>query len=187
MRTGDIFRIGLRIVGTIVLMSPAFSLAGASSDLNTSASKLNINSFKDFVAQLSSDGFGGIKLAQLSKALNDDETVSINQKDPDTGSQLSIDVNPAKKQAIITYYVEGDAYEKLGVDYASGALQLSGAALKIKQTQPLDSTDGAINSEESKDDQSMVGWRWKSGSFECRLAMSNAEVMGGDLIYECHN
>lgn len=187
MESNRVKQMGSGIAAMTLLMLSPLVAATDLSDLKTSASQIDINTFANFVKQLSSDGLGNIKLTQLEKLLKAGESLSILQTDPDNGSQLSITVTPSRKYAAISYYLEGAAYEKLGVDYATGVLQLSEAITNIKQPQPLETADDAISSEEAKDDQSMVGWQWRSGNFKCRLAMSNADVMGGDLIYECHN
>lgn len=174
------------LIMILLVLSP-LAVASNLSNLKDSASKIDIRSFSDFVKQLSADSFGPIKLVQLEKMLEASESATIARALPDTGAQLSIEVKPSGQRAAISFYLEGAAYEKLGVDYATGVLQLSEAIGKVKQRQSLETENDTINREEAKDAQSMVGWQWRSGSFACRVAMSNADVMGGDLIYECHN
>lgn len=174
------------LVMILLALSP-LAVASNLSDLKDNVSKTVVHTFSDFAKQLSTDSFGPIKLVQLEKILKAGENASISYTDPDTGAQLSVEVTPSSQHTAISFYVEGVAYEKLGVDYATGVSQLSEAIGKIKGFQSLEAENDTINREEAKNTQSMVGWQWRSGNFACRVAMSNADVMGGDLTYECHN
>lgn len=168
-----------------LLMLPILAAASNLSELQDSASNTVTRTFSDFTNQLSAESFGLIRLDHLERMLRAKESASVSQIDSKTGAQLSVQVAPSTQRAEVTYYLEGKAYQKLGVDYLTGVSLLTSAILKFKQPQSLRTENDSINKEEANDRRSMVGWQWRSDNFDCRVAMSNADVMGGDLIYQC--